>query len=101
MPVILYRLQPWAFVDRLVFELCPPGFEIVPVGPDAPQAQRAELLRKAEFLMGSWVTTTVTLSEGDYAAAPKLKLVQLMSAGYEHRSEEHTSELQSHSFISY
>src|ERR1051326_7806455 len=84
MPVILYRLQPWAFVDRLVFELCPPGFEIVPMARDASQAERAELLRKAEFLMGSWVTTTVTLSEGDYAAAPKLKLVQLMSAGYEH-----------------
>ena len=31
MPVIAYRLQPWAFVDRLVFDLCPQGFEIVPM----------------------------------------------------------------------
>ncbi len=34
--------------------------------------------------MGSWVTTSVTLTEEDYAAAPNLKLLQLMSAGYEH-----------------
>jgi phosphoglycerate dehydrogenase-like enzyme len=34
--------------------------------------------------MGSWVTTTVTLTEDDFRAAPRLKLVQLMSAGYEH-----------------
>jgi phosphoglycerate dehydrogenase-like enzyme len=84
MPVILYRLQPWAFVDRLVLELCPPGFEPLSMSRDASAAERAELLRNAEFLMGSWVTTTVTLSEQDYAAAPRLKLVQLMSAGYEH-----------------
>jgi phosphoglycerate dehydrogenase-like enzyme len=51
---------------------------------DASAAQRAELLRDAEFLMGSWVTTTVTLTEEDFAAAPHLKLLQLMSAGYEH-----------------
>jgi phosphoglycerate dehydrogenase-like enzyme len=80
----LYRLQPWAFVDRLVFDLCPPGYSLVQMTRDAPQAERAELLRDAEFLMGSWVTTTVTLREADYLAAPCLKLVQLMSAGYEH-----------------
>jgi phosphoglycerate dehydrogenase-like enzyme len=51
---------------------------------DAAPSQRAELLRHAEFLMGSWVTTTVTLTEEDYAAAPNLRLLQLMSAGYEH-----------------
>jgi phosphoglycerate dehydrogenase-like enzyme len=84
MAKIVYRLQPWAFVDRLVFELCPPGFELAPMARDASAAERAELLRNAEFLMGSWVTTNVTLSEQDYAAAPHLKLVQLMSAGYEH-----------------
>jgi phosphoglycerate dehydrogenase-like enzyme len=84
MATIVYRLQPWAFVDRLVFELCPPGFELVPMARDASAAERAELLRNAEFLMGSWVTTTITLSEHDYAAAPHLMLVQLMSAGYEH-----------------
>jgi phosphoglycerate dehydrogenase-like enzyme len=84
MSIIVYRLQPWAFVDRLVFDLCPPGFELRPMSRDASTAQRASLLADAEYLMGSWVTTTVTLTEDDYAAAPKLKLVQLMSAGYEH-----------------
>jgi phosphoglycerate dehydrogenase-like enzyme len=84
MATIVYRVQPWAFVDQLVLELCPPGFELLSMARDASAAERAELLRNAEFLMGSWVTTNVTLSEQDYAAAPRLKLVQLMSAGYEH-----------------
>jgi phosphoglycerate dehydrogenase-like enzyme len=51
---------------------------------DASPEQRARLLADAEYLMGSWVTTAVTLTEQDYAAAPELKLVQVMSAGYEH-----------------
>jgi phosphoglycerate dehydrogenase-like enzyme len=84
MALIVYRLQPWAFVDRLVFELCPPGFDVSPMPRDASASARAELLRDAEYLMGSWVTTTVTLTEEDFAAAPRLKLLQLMSAGYEH-----------------
>jgi phosphoglycerate dehydrogenase-like enzyme len=84
MTVIVYRLQPWAFVDRLVTDLCPPGFRLAPMTRDAPAAERAQLLSQADFLMGSWVTTTVTLTEADYAAAPRLKLLQLMSAGYEH-----------------
>jgi phosphoglycerate dehydrogenase-like enzyme len=84
MPTIVYRLQPWAFVDRLVFDLCPDGFELHPMARDASASERAALLAQAEYLMGSWVTTTVTLTEQDYAAAPRLKLLQLMSAGYEH-----------------
>jgi phosphoglycerate dehydrogenase-like enzyme len=84
MPEIVYRLQPWAFVDRLVYERCPPGFEIVPMPRDASADQRAALLRRADYLLGSWVTTSVTLTPEDYAAAPRLRLVQLMSAGYEH-----------------
>jgi len=84
MTVIVYRLQPWAFVDRLVVDLCPPEFSLVQMPRDASAAERADLLRDAEFLMGSWVTTSVTLREADYQAAPRLKLVQLMSAGYEH-----------------
>jgi phosphoglycerate dehydrogenase-like enzyme len=51
---------------------------------NAPLEERQRLLEKAEFLMGSWVTTSVTLTEDDFRAAPSLKLVQLMSAGYEH-----------------
>jgi phosphoglycerate dehydrogenase-like enzyme len=83
-PLIVYRLQPWAFVDRLVFETCPDGFEIVPMARDAGPDERARLLASADFLMGSWVTTAVKLTEDDFRAAPGLKLLQLMSAGYEH-----------------
>ena len=81
---IVYRLQPWEFVDRLVFQRCPAGFSLQPMARDAPLQERQRLLEDAEFLMGSWVTTTVTLTEDDFRAAPRLKLVQLMSAGYEH-----------------
>jgi phosphoglycerate dehydrogenase-like enzyme len=84
MPVIAYRLQPWAFVDRLVFDLCPDGFQLVPMARDASADERARVLADAEFLMGSWVTTAVKLTEDDFRSAPRLKLLQLMSAGYEH-----------------
>ena len=84
MTKIVYRLQPWAFVDRLVLDVCPPTFSVAPMSRDASTSERATLLHDAEYLMGSWVTTTVTLTEDDFAAAPKLKLLQLMSAGYEH-----------------
>jgi phosphoglycerate dehydrogenase-like enzyme len=80
----VYRLQPWEFVDRLVFERCPSGFSLEPMARDASLQERQQKLADAEFLMGSWVTTTVTLTEDDFRAAPHLKLVQLMSAGYEH-----------------
>jgi glyoxylate reductase/D-3-phosphoglycerate dehydrogenase len=84
MPVVVYRLQPWAFVDRLVFDACPAGFDLVPMTRDATPEARTALLAPAQFLMGSWVTTSVMLTEADYAAAPHLRLVQVMSAGYEH-----------------
>src|SRR5229473_656078 len=84
MPVIAYRRQPWAFVDTLVADLCPDGFQVVPMARDAAADERTRVLADAEFLMGSWVTTAVKLTEADFLAAPRLKLLQLMSAGYEH-----------------
>src|SRR6266852_3270291 len=84
MPVIAYRRQPWPFVDRLVFNLCPDGFQLVPLARDASADERGRVFAVAEFLMGSWVTTTVKLTEADFQAGRKLKLLQLMSAGYEH-----------------
>src|SRR5260370_24806888 len=84
MPVIAYRRQPWAFVDRLVIDFCPDGFQLAPLARDASAEERARALADAEYLMGSWVTTAVKLTEADFQAAPKLKLLQLMSAGYEH-----------------
>lgn len=82
--VILYRRQPWAFVDRLVEEAVPSGFELVPLARDASAEERHDKLANADFLMGSWVTTSVTLTEGDFRAGKQLKLIQVMSAGYEH-----------------
>jgi phosphoglycerate dehydrogenase-like enzyme len=84
MPLIAYRLQPWAFVDRLVSDLCPSGFVIEPMARDASPQDRHQTLSGADFLMGSWVTTAVKLTEEDFRAGQQLKLVQLMSAGYEH-----------------
>jgi phosphoglycerate dehydrogenase-like enzyme len=84
LPTILYRLQPWPEVDQLVFANVPAGFELVPMGRDAPPEERHAKLADAEFLMGSWVTTAVKLTESDFQAAKRLKLIQLMSAGYEH-----------------
>jgi len=83
-PLIAYRRQPWEFVDRLVFDLCPSGLVIEPMARDASPEDRHRALATADFLMGSWVTTAVKLTEADFLAAPQLKLVQLMSAGYEH-----------------
>ena len=51
---------------------------------DASPEQRHAVLANAEFLMGSWVTTAVKLDEQDFQAGKHLKLLQLMSAGYEH-----------------
>ena len=81
--VVVYRLQPWDFVDRLVYDACPPGFEVVPLARDASPEDRHALLARADFLMGSWVTTAVKLDEDDFRVASQLKLLQIMSAGYE------------------
>ncbi len=40
MPVILYRLQPWPEVDRLVFDHVPAGFDLVPMARDASAKER-------------------------------------------------------------
>jgi phosphoglycerate dehydrogenase-like enzyme len=56
----------------------------VPLARDASAEERGRVLADAEFLMGSWVTTAVKLTEADFQAGRKLKLLQLMSAGYEH-----------------
>jgi phosphoglycerate dehydrogenase-like enzyme len=81
---IVYRQQPWEFVDRMVHERCPRSFEIIDLARDASAEERQAKLARADFLLGSWVTTAVTLTEDDFQAAAKLKLVQVMSAGYEH-----------------
>lgn len=67
-----------------MFAAVPAGFELVQMARDAGPEERHAKLAEADYLMGSWVTTTVELTEEDFQAGKKLKLIQLMSAGYEH-----------------
>ena len=59
-------------------EIAPPGMELVvaPFGSDAFRAAIAD----ADFLVGFG---NKAIDAGFYAAAPKLKLFQLLSAGYD------------------
>jgi phosphoglycerate dehydrogenase-like enzyme len=61
----------------IAMEMVPPGFELVPV--DATGPQFLEAARDAEYFMGFGRNP---LSHDFYAAARKMKLVQLISAGY-------------------
>jgi len=51
---IVYRLQPWAFVDRLVQDVCPAGFEIVPLARDASPEER-RVIERAPRIVGEAV----------------------------------------------
>jgi phosphoglycerate dehydrogenase-like enzyme len=64
-------------VFDVAVEMTPPGFELVPV--DATGPQFLEVAREAEYFMGFGRNP---LSTDFYTAAKKLKLVQLISAGY-------------------
>jgi phosphoglycerate dehydrogenase-like enzyme len=64
-------------VFDVAIEMTPPGFELVPV--DAMGPQFLEVARDAEYFMGFGRNP---LSHDFYGAAKKLKLVQLISAGY-------------------
>jgi len=77
---LVYRLQPWAFVDRLVFERCPPEFQLTPMERNASLEERQAKLAEAEFLMGSWVTTAVTLTEDDFRAGRRRFLGEVGAA---------------------
>lgn len=76
--VIAYRLTPWEAVNRLVQEWCPEGFELLTVPASAPPEQVRVAVSRADFLLGFW-----SLTEDDFRAARNLKLIQLMSAGYD------------------
>ncbi|HEY6440782.1 MAG TPA: NAD(P)-dependent oxidoreductase [Acetobacteraceae bacterium] len=59
-------------------ELTPPDFELIVAAPGS--AGYAEALADTEYLLGN----VSTMDDGFYRAAPKLRLVQLFSAGYNH-----------------
>ena len=59
-------------------ELAPAGFDVVVARPDAPEFHAA--LKDAEFLLGLGEFAT---GDAFFGAAPRLKLLQLLSAGYD------------------
>lgn len=59
-------------------ELAPAGFDLVLASPDSPEFKVA--LADAEYFVG---LTSGQMSDEFFRAAPKLKLVQLVSAGYD------------------
>ena len=59
-------------------ELTPPDFELIVAASGSPGY--AEALADTEYLLGN----VSTMDDGFYRAAPKLRLVQLFSAGYNH-----------------
>ena len=64
-------------VFDVAIEMTPSGFELVPVDANGPQF--LEVARDAEYFMGFGRNP---LSTDFYTAAKKMKLVQLISAGY-------------------
>ena len=59
-------------------DILPPEFEMLVARPGSPAF--AEAMREAEFLVGF---ATAQLDAEFYAAAPRLRLLQLLSAGYD------------------
>jgi phosphoglycerate dehydrogenase-like enzyme len=59
-------------------EMTPDGFEMVIAAPGSPDYKTA--LAEADYLLGN----IPGMDDGFYQAAPKLRLVQLFSAGYDH-----------------
>jgi phosphoglycerate dehydrogenase-like enzyme len=62
----------------LARELAPPGFELLIAAPRTPEYQAA--LAEAQYLVGF---VDMLVNDALYRAAPKLKLIQLLSAGYD------------------
>src|SRR5213078_3820568 len=67
---------PLVIMDK-VRELTPPGFELVPADLDTPEFYEAAA--QAEYYLGF----ARRMGNEFFRAAPKLKLVQLTSAGYD------------------
>jgi phosphoglycerate dehydrogenase-like enzyme len=62
----------------MVDDIAPSGYEIVKVAPGS--AECTEALKSADYLVGF---VDMLVKEQLYAGAPKLKLIQLLSAGYD------------------
>jgi glyoxylate reductase/D-3-phosphoglycerate dehydrogenase len=71
-------VPPTPEVGEIARELAPAGFELVLARNGSPELEAA--LGEAEYML---CYPSVTMKEPFYRAAPRLKLVQLLSAGYD------------------
>lgn len=76
-PKILFSPRQPDSVMAIVREVAPPGFDLVPVDPGTPEFYEAAA--DAEYYLG----LARQMGGEFFRAAPKLKLVQLLSAGYD------------------
>src|SRR5215813_7321329 len=74
--IVFIPKQPDAILD-MARKLTPPGFELVVVDQDTPEFYEA--IKDAEYVMG----LGRPIAGEFFRSAPKLKLVQLLSAGYD------------------
>ena len=71
-------VPPTSEIGEIAREMAPAGFELVLVRNDGPELAAA--LGSAEYMV---CYPNVTMKDPFYRAAPRLKLVQLLSAGYD------------------
>ena len=76
-PKILFSPKQPDNIMEIVRELAPPGFDLVAVDPGTPQF--IEAAQDAEYYMG----LARQMGGEFFRSAPKMKLVQLLSAGYD------------------
>ena len=79
MPHILLSPRPAPDVLTIAEDLLPAGFTLAVADPDAPPAALAAALAPAEYLLGF----IGPLPDEAWATATRLRLVQLLSAGYD------------------
>src|SRR5262245_20951239 len=63
---------------ELARDMVPAGFDLIPIEREAPEF--AQVMKDAEYYMGF---TRNGMGAEFYTGAPKLKLIQLISAGYD------------------
>src|ERR1700732_3983504 len=71
-------VPPSAETGEIARELAPAGFELALVQPESPQFAAA--LGDAAYMV---CYPSVTMADAFYRAAPRLRLVQLLTAGYD------------------
>jgi phosphoglycerate dehydrogenase-like enzyme len=76
-PKMIVTDHPLSALD-VARELAPPGIDMVTISADSPEFNAA--LSDAEYLVS---LGEVTMDDAFYKAAPRLRLVQLLSAGYD------------------